>query len=237
MTDTPLRLVIFDVDGTLVDSQAHILAAMAATFQGVGLAIPAREQVLGIIGLSLPQAFAALVPGATGAQIATLVERYRQSSHALTRERDETVFYPGALEAIAELDRAGFVISAATGKSRRGLERMLDKHDLRRVIIGGQTADDAPSKPHPQMVLNCLAATGVEAPHAVMVGDTSFDMQMGRAAGCHAVGVSWGYHPRPRLQEAGAHHIIDRFEDLIGVVEARLAPPGVGHAVGNGVGP
>ncbi|MCL5777264.1 HAD-IA family hydrolase [Limibaculum sp. FT325] len=224
--DAPLKLVIFDVDGTLIDSQNFIVAAMDRAFAITGLPAPAREATLGIVGLSLPQAMMALVPGATATVVDGLVHHYKESFVELRRQTGGEAgapFYPGARDAIERLDRAGWLLSIATGKARRGLDHMLDSHGLRRFFVGTQTADDAPSKPHPGMVLNCLAATGVEARRAVMVGDTEFDIAMARAAGARAVGVAWGYHARERLAAAGAEVIVDDFAALDAALEAVTA--------------
>ncbi|HLS19620.1 MAG TPA: HAD-IA family hydrolase, partial [Paracoccaceae bacterium] len=122
------------------------------------------------------------------------------------------------------LDRAGWLLSVATGKARRGLEHFLLTHGLKSHFITTQCADDAPSKPHPQMVLNCLAATGVDAQAAVMIGDTEFDMEMAKAAGCRRIGVSWGYHSVKRLRAGGAEHIVESFDELESVLDTMFAP-------------
>ena len=210
-------LVIFDVDGTLVDSQHAILSAMAAAFAAAGRTLPPRETVLGIVGLSLPQAIAALVPQATAAETARLVDLYKESFASLReagRGEDGAPLYPGALAALDRLAAAGWLLSVATGKARRGLEHVLAAHDLAHRFVATQTADDAPSKPHPGMVLACLAATGIPATSAVVVGDTEFDMAMARAAGARAIGVDWGYHDRARLSRGGAERIIAGFDEL-----------------------
>jgi len=220
-----MRLVIFDVDGTLIDSQNFIVAAMDRAFAQVGLPAPVREQTLGIVGLSLPQAMMALKPEAAPDMVDALVHHYKESFVELRRPTGgeaHAPFYPGARDTIERLDAAGWLLSIATGKARRGLDHMLDSHGLRRFFVGTQTADDAPSKPHPGMVLNCLAATGVDARRAVMVGDTEFDIAMARAAGARAVGVAWGYHARERLLDAGAEVIVDDFAALDGALSAML---------------
>lgn len=210
-----LRLVIFDVDGTLVDSQAGILAAMAGAFARAGLPGPAREAVLGIVGLSLPQAMAALRPDLDGRAHAALAEHYRASFAEVRAEGlDEPVFYPGALAALDRLEAAGYLLGIATGKARRGLDRLLERHDLARRFVVTQSADDAPSKPAPGMVLNCLSATGVAPRDAVVVGDTAYDLEMARAAGAWGIGVGWGYHGPERLAAARPVGVLDRFEDL-----------------------
>jgi phosphoglycolate phosphatase len=211
------KLVIFDVDGTLIDSQVVILAAMARAFEAEGLLCPPREAVLGIVGLSLPQAVSALQPGLEPEPLARLVQAYKDGFVALRAETGGeavTPFYPGAREAITRLAGDGWLLGIATGKARRGLTHMLDAHDLGRHFATTQTADDAPSKPHPGMVLNCLAATGVAPGRAVMVGDTEYDMAMARAAGARAVGVGWGYHDRARLLAGGAEVIVAGYDAL-----------------------
>jgi phosphoglycolate phosphatase len=216
-TDPPPRLVIFDVDGTLIDSQDFILAAMRRAFALAGRPAPSDAATLGIVGLSLPQAMEVLAPGAPGAGRDRLVQLYKDSFRALREAGGGEAlspFYPGAREALERLDGAGYMLSIATGKARRGLDHMLDAHGLRRLFTGTQTADDAPSKPHPGMVLNCLAATGVERQHAVVVGDTEYDMAMARAAGARAVGVDWGYHSTERLLRGGAERIVSDFAAL-----------------------
>ncbi len=220
-TDPPPRLVIFDVDGTLIDSQDFILAAMRRAFARAERPAPSDQAALGIVGLSLPQAMEVLVPGVPGSERDRLVRLYKDSFLALREESGgeaHSPFYPGARDALERLDGAGYLLSIATGKARRGLDHMLDSHGLRRLFTGTQTADDAPSKPHPGMVLNCLAATGVAAAEAVVVGDTEYDMAMARAAGARAVGVDWGYHSTERMLRGGAERIIGDFAALDAVL-------------------
>ena len=221
-TASPPRLVIFDVDGTLIDSQDFILAAMRRAFALAGHPAPSDAATLGIVGLSLPQAMEVLAPGLPGDERDRLVQLYKDSFLALREESGgEAVapFYPGARAALERLDGAGYLLSIATGKARRGLDQMLDSHGLGALFTGTQTADDAPSKPHPGMVLNCLAATGVAAAEAVVVGDTEYDMAMARAAGARAVGVGWGYHSSERLRRGGAERIVGNFAALDAVLD------------------
>ncbi|HRO12899.1 HAD-IA family hydrolase [Amaricoccus sp.] len=218
-----LELVVFDVDGTLVDSQHHILAAMRFAFGRAGLPLPARETALGVVGLSLPQAMAALVPHLAPAEVEAIVADYR-ASFTEERARGQGVppLYPGARAALERLAaRPETLIGVATGKARRGLDHILAGHGLAHFVVTAQTADDHPSKPHPSMLLRALAETGVEAGRAVMVGDTEFDIAMGRAAGMATVGVAWGYHARARLAAADA--IIESFDALDGALDGALA--------------
>lgn len=200
-----LRLVIFDVDGTLVDSQGDILGAMGEAFGTEGMACPSREEILSIVGLSLPQAFSRLVPQVGAVQRTRLVEAYK-SAYAELRMRggpEASPLYPGIPALLDNLSaRADVLLGIATGKSRRGLTALLDSHGLSRRFVTKQVADDNPSKPHPGMLFTALDEAGVEPEHAVMIGDTSYDMEMARAAGVARIGVTWGYHPREALVDA-----------------------------------
>ena len=212
----PLRLVVFDVDGTLVDSQADILAAMAHAFDRVGHQVPAREDVLRIVGLSLDIAVARLAPQLDPAGHARMVDGYKEAYvdlRAKAGAAQSSPLYPGAIEAIEALHSVpDILLGVATGKSRRGLDKLLEAHDLRRYFVTRQVSDHHPSKPHPSMLQAALSDTGVAPGDAVMVGDTSYDMEMAAAAGMAGVGVTWGYHPRHDLHRAA--RLIDDFSDL-----------------------
>lgn len=217
-----LRLVVFDVDGTLVDSQAHIVAAMSLAFSDLGLDVPEREDILGVVGLSLPVLMPQLAPQASDATHHALVEGYKNAFMRMRIDIPAAAtmpLFPGAKDTIAKLQsEPETLLGVATGKSRRGLDKVLTSHDLSKTFVTEQVADHHPSKPHPSMLHNCLSDTSVDVERAVMVGDTSFDMEMAKAAGFLAVGVSWGYHDRARLTAADV--IIDQFEDLQGVLNA-----------------
>ena len=215
------RLILFDVDGTLVDSQGSIVAAMGAAFAQTGLAVPERASILSIVGLSLEHAMYRLAPDASAPVQAALAAAYRQAYFAqrVTPGDAGSPLYPGAREALCEL--AGdphTLLGVATGKSRRGLDAVLEQHGLDGMFVTLQTADIHPSKPHPSMLAAAMAQTGVCAADTVMIGDTSYDMEMARAAGVSAIGVGWGYHPRGQLHLA--HCVIDSFVDLPRVLGA-----------------
>ncbi len=225
----PLRLVLFDVDGTLVDSQADILRSMDAAFAHAGLPAPDRADVLRIVGLSLPQAFAVLAPEVPEAGRDGMVEAYKsayQKHRAETGAALSSPLYPGARDVLKVLGaRDNVLIGVATGKSRRGLDLLIEAHDLSQVFATQQVADFHPSKPHPSMILTAMAETGVEARNTVMIGDTQFDRDMALAAGVAFVGVSWGYHPRELL--TGAIDVLDRFEDLPALLDRHWEQPHV----------
>jgi phosphoglycolate phosphatase len=208
----PLRLVIFDVDGTLVDSQGDIIASMHAAFGAVGLATPPRAEILGIVGLSLDVALARLAPQADTAR---MVQAYKDS-YADLRIRNgaaSSPLYPGVRQALDVLAaQEDVLLGLATGKSKRGLDSLIETHGFDGLFVTRQVADFHPSKPHPSMIQTALRETGVEAAHAVMIGDTRFDLEMAAAAGVAGVGVTWGYHPKAQLTPA--HALIDSFGDL-----------------------
>ncbi len=217
-----LRLVIFDVDGTLVDSQADILAAMGHAFGEVGEPAPSRDDILGIVGLSLEVAIPRLAPALSPATHAEMVDGYKNSYvklRAASGAAQSSPLYPNVRTVLDQLHSVPeTLLGVATGKSRRGLDKLLDGHGLRSYFVTQQVSDHHPSKPHPSMIETALSETGVDPQNAVMVGDTSFDMEMARAAGIAAVGVSWGYHPIGDL--GAAHRVIDDIRTLPEVLNA-----------------
>ncbi len=219
---SPVRLVVFDCDGTLIDSQHMIVAAMTYAFEAHGLAILPREQVLSIVGLSLDEAVAALIPQIEAEQRRRVTESYKDAFFELRRRPDlSEPLFPGAREALEALAaRDDMILGIATGKSRRGLRHALETHDLARFFSTLQTADDAPSKPHPLMLRRAMAEAGIGADATVLVGDTTYDMEMAVAAGAHALGVDWGYHSGTLLAQAGARHVLTAFPELYPALDA-----------------
>lgn len=212
-----IRLAVFDCDGTLIDSAASICAAMALAFEGERLPPPAPHATRAIVGLSLVEAMARLLPDADDALHRALAHRYKA---AFTTVRGRADFaeplYPGVAATLAELTEHGWLLGVATGKSDRGLARALATHDLARRFVTLQTADRHPSKPHPAMLLAAIAEAGAD--EAVMIGDTVFDVEMAVAAGVPAIGVAWGYHPPAELLAAGARVVAERFDALPGLI-------------------
>jgi phosphoglycolate phosphatase len=215
-----LQLVIFDCDGTLVDSQRNIVAAMTAAFAACGLPPPSRERILSVVGLSLPHAFVHLTAETPEAPVDALADAYRAAFFAIRQAPGHREpLYPGAREALDALTERGVLLGIATGKSQRGVAAVLRQHGLEGRFATIQTADDAPSKPHPAMVEQALAETGVEPRNAVLVGDTGFDMEMARAAGVLPLGVAWGYHRPEALRRTGAALVLERFDRLVPSLE------------------
>jgi phosphoglycolate phosphatase len=218
-----VKLVLFDVDGTLVDSQNIIVAAQRAAFSAHGLEPPSRERSLSIVGLTLVEAFTVLV--GPGGPVESLAETYR---FAFAELRQDPAYaeplYPGAAACLERLSRRHDVaLGIATGKSRRGVAHLVQRHGWDRLFATIQTADDAPSKPHPGMILQAMDAVGASAAETAMVGDSSFDMAMARAAGVLPIGVSWGFQPVEALRQAGAGLIVDSYAALQAVLESVLA--------------
>ena len=205
MTDP--RLVVFDMDGTLIDSQQVIVAAMAGAFAAAGHPMPPEAEVLAIVGLSLPEAMATLAPHLPSGETLTLVERYRDGFVAQRAAGLGEAPRPALSRRARGARAAGRAAGDADGRRhRQGPARARPcarRPRPRRFFVTPQTADTHPSKPHPSMLRAALAETGVAPDRAVMVGDTEFDIAMGRAAGVGTIGVAWGYHPRARLAAPG----------------------------------
>lgn len=231
----PLRLVVFDCDGTLIDSQHMIVAAMNHAFDAHGLENLPREKVLSIVGLSLDEAIEALVPHVDLPLRRKLTESYKGAFFELRSRKDlAEPLFPGVREALDALSkRDDVLLGIATGKSQKGLRHALESHGLRDYFVTLQTADDAPSKPHPEMLRRAMRETGIDPADTVFVGDTTFDMQMARAARAHALGVDWGYHEPHLLTQSGARAVLDDFGGLalaLDEIWARVAEISTGGA-------
>lgn len=211
-----MPLIVFDMDGTLIDTQGLIAEHMAAAFTGAGLAAPVLAEVRRIIGLSLPVAMARLAGSDDAVLVGGLVDSYRDHYRAsLERASDREPLFPGAREALDRLrTQPGTLLGIATGKGLEGVRRILANHGLSDYFTTVQTPDHNPSKPHPGMLLRAMDETGAEKAQTAMVGDTTFDIELARSAGVAAIGVAWGYHDPAELRSAGAHMVIDSYDQL-----------------------
>lgn len=206
------ELIVFDWDGTLMDSEWRIVACLQQAARDLHCEVPSSERAREVIGLGLHQAVARLFPEASDSQVQALSDAYRR--HFLADELAHSELFPGARELLEELSEAGYFLAVATGKSRRGLEKELDRTGLNDLFHVTRCADETFSKPNPQMLLEILDYTGKEPQQAMVVGDSEFDMQMAANAGTPAVGVSHGVHSRERLLEAGALAVLDELGSL-----------------------
>lgn len=218
-----MPLILLDLDGTLVDSRALIVRNMQAALEGLGLPTPPDEAIAVHIGLSLQELVIGLFdtddPDFTG----RIVEAYR--SEALRKRadgEDHESLFPGIRQAVNDMRAAGHLLGIATGKARRGVDHFCQRFDMQGWFDTIQTPDTNPSKPHPGMIESALSETGAHGHQTIMVGDTTFDMEMAQSAGVHAVGVAWGNHTVSALEHAGAQHIVESTGALTGVIKKIL---------------
>jgi len=204
-------LIVFDWDGTLMDSTAVIAGSIQAACRDLGLTVPDDEAARHVIGLGLSQALRHAVPDAPESLYEPLVERYRH--HFLAQDRAIPLF-AGARETLAELHEAGYWLAVATGKSRMGLDRALESTGLKQYFHATRTADQTFSKPHPAMLLELMEELAVSAERALMIGDTTHDMQMAQNAQVDAVAVGYGAHPPEQLQELNPLALVQDFAEL-----------------------
>ncbi|WP_332683916.1 HAD-IA family hydrolase [Bosea sp. (in: a-proteobacteria)] len=217
-----MNLVIFDLDGTLINSEAIILEAQFETFARCGLKHPGREAGLGIVGLTLDIALMRLAR--LDRPDDQLTETYRQVFNGM-RSRTESdpslaePLFPGVAEMLAALSRrTDTKLGIATGKSRRGADYIVERYGWGELFATIQTADDAPSKPHPEMILRAMRETGAQPEATLMAGDSNFDMEMAVAAGVLPVAVSWGFQSVAALKAAGAAHVIEDCAALLPLI-------------------
>lgn len=205
------ELLVFDWDGTLMDSAAAISASLQAACGDLGLPVPTEENARFIIGLGLNDAMAHILPGLDSAEYPKVVDRYRH--HFLLRDSDTTLF-PGAAETVKELHARGFMLAVATGKSRRGLDRALDATGLKAYFHATRCADEGFSKPHPGMLQALMDDLGVGRDKTLMIGDTTHDMAMAQNADVARLGAAYGAHPRAELLLYAPLACVDGFPEL-----------------------
>ena len=211
-----IRLAVFDCDGTLVDSQHVIFESVRRALLEHGREVPPLHEVRAMIGLSLVEAMGYLLPQTDEAERFALAQSYKEHFRSVRAEAGvQEPLFPLVRETLGELDRRGVLMGIATGKSRRGLDLVLSHHDLGHFFITLQTADGNPSKPHPAMLERAMAETGCTRAETLFVGDTTFDMTMGRSAGVRSLGVGWGYHPPSSLEPAGGARVLERFDQVL----------------------
>jgi phosphoglycolate phosphatase len=206
------ELLVFDWDGTLMDSEQKILRCFQAAADDVRAVYPGDDAVRNIIGLGLGEAINALFPAESAEKRLALADRYRE--HFLHLDQTEMPLFPGVLNGLEELQAQGYTLAIATGKARRGLDRVLGRSTLAHLFSISRCADETLSKPHPRMLLEILDHTGIDPNRALMIGDTVYDMQMAARAGMAAIAVSYGAQPRKRLLEEGPLFCADSFDEV-----------------------
>lgn len=217
-----LRLLVFDWDGTLMDSVATIVACTQAVLREMEVEDVPEPMIRGTIGLGIRETIEILVPGCTDELFERVIETYRR--HWWSTFRDRPVLFPGVEEMLRHLSTEGYLLAVATGKSRRGLDHSLEQTGLRDLFHSTRTADEAFSKPHPRMLLDILDDLGVHPREAAMVGDTTFDLEMARNAGTAGVGVCTGSHCREELQELAPVICLERVVELPAWLAESRAP-------------
>lgn len=218
--DTPF-LILFDCDGTLVDGQHLIVSAMSDAYREQGREPPAREDILSVVGLSLPETFATLSGGDPDFPIEIFVQGYKDAFFRLRESHPCEPMFPGIRDAVDVLrGDADVLLGIVTGKSQRGVRRVLEAHAMEGWFSTIQTADDAPSKPHPAMVQQAMNELGGSPARTLVVGDTSYDMRMAKAAGAWALGVNWGYHGDEELRASGADGLVHEPTALVEAIRA-----------------
>ncbi|SAI73630.1 hydrolase [Bordetella ansorpii] len=207
----PYRLVVFDWDGTLMDSTHSIVAAIQGACRDLDLPVPSASEASWVIGLSLESALRRAVPALTQSMVPRFLERYR--THYLLRDPELRLF-DGVSDLLAALARQQALMAVATGKSRVGLDRALAASATRGVFAATRTADETFSKPHPAMLNELMEELDVAPEHVVMIGDTSHDLRMAANAGVHSVGVTYGAHTLAELQDCGPQAIVGNVAEL-----------------------
>ncbi len=207
------RLLIFDWDGTLIDSQARIVSSFQGATRELGLRIPSDESVRNIIGLGLPEAILKVMPECD----ATARELIRQgySKHYLEVDQTPAALFDGAFDGLGLLKKDGFRLAVATGKSRRGLDRVLAETGLLSHFELTKCADETASKPDPLMLFEILEETGLSLDEVLMIGDTSYDLEMARLAGIDRVAMSYGVHEVDDLHVFEPLQVFDHFNELV----------------------
>ena len=235
-----LHLVMFDFDGTLVDSQWAIAQVAGEAFTSAGLPAPSVERVRRVVGMPLEAAIAQLLRGAVdGAHVtdpltARLAADYRAAFFRLhTRPEFREPLIDGAKSALEALDHPNVFVGIATAKGRRALTASLERHGIARHFATLKTADDGPGKPHPQILLDAMAEFAVAPARTLVVGDTTYDIELARNAGARALGVAWGYHAPEDLMAAGAERVLESFAEvtlaLVGIEGAGLEDQSCGN--------
>lgn len=206
------KLIVFDWDGTLMDSAAHIVACLQNAITELSLEPKTDDELKNIIGLGLREAFFALYPQANDDELTSLTSRYRE--HFFDQEAKPCELFDGARELIKELESKDYYLAIATGKGRNGLDKVLKETEMGKHFPITRCADESLSKPHPQMMLDIIDYYGVEANDAIMIGDSEYDLLMASNAKAQSVAVTYGVHEKQRLLDCNPITSVDSVNDL-----------------------
>ncbi len=217
---SPLRFAAFDLDGTLIDSVASIVAGVLACWSACDFPDPDPIHVKRIIGLPWEESVLALLPDAGETEFA-MIRDYHEDVRLGVRTRPPVVenTFDGAHDVLDVLENAGYLLGVVTSRNSRRLEELLEKNGFAGRFVTFKTADMGPGKPDPHLLIEAMGELGVDPANTVMVGDTTFDIQMAERAGAASVGVSWGVHEIEELHAAGARHVVEEFHEIPPVVD------------------
>jgi phosphoglycolate phosphatase len=206
------KLIVFDWDGTLMDSAAQIVHCLQVAISELGLDKKTDNELKNIIGLGLREAFYALYPQANDEELTALTAHYR--THFFDQRQEACELFSGARELIIQLQKQDYFLAVATGKGRNGLDKVLKETAMAEFFPVTRCADESHSKPHPQMLLDIIDYYGVEASDTIMIGDTEYDLQMANNAAAHSVGVTYGVHEEQRLLDCNPLTCVSNIENL-----------------------
>ena len=220
----PLRLAAFDLDGTLLDSASSIVAGVVDCWEACGFPPPDPESVRRIIGLPWEESISALLPGSGPEEMAMIRDYHDQVARGERQRRvPRQALFDGIPELLDGLEEQGYLLAIITSRSSHRLHELLEKEGIGNRFVSLKTTDHGPGKPSPDLMLQTLAETGIEARDAVMIGDTTFDVLMAWSAGTSAIGVSWGVHKPQELRDAGAHHEAEAIHELPAAIDRLTA--------------
>ncbi len=217
------KLVIFDLDGTLIDTVSLFVGSIRAVLADMGQPVPDEKTIRSISGLGLQVGIRRVAPGLDEEGIGELIGRYQRETLARVGRSSQEDLFAGAPELLNELaGRDDMLISVATGKSRAGTDRVLRAHGIAEMFTSIHTPDSNMAKPHPDMILDAMGVAGADRAVTLMIGDTTHDMEMAVAAGVRPIGVNWGYHAQDELLGSGASAMADDFETLLNRIDTLL---------------
>jgi len=227
-----LKLVAFDLDGTLLDSAASIIAGVTECWAACGFPRPEPSAIRRIIGLPWEESIKSLLPEAGNIEMQKIKTYYEDVSRGIRprRNRHEELFL-GVEEMLAQLDDMGFILGIITSRSGGRLREILKSKGIEHYFLFVKTTDNGPGKPNPELMYQALSETGVAANAALMIGDTTFDIQMARNAGARAVGVLWGVHKPNELLSAGAESVVYDVSEICPTVTKLLGEPALGRNI------